>query len=94
LVDPSRIQLAFGAIVLPITFLGAVYYPWAALGPIPWLKGLALANPLVYISEGLRGALTSGVPHMRLWLVIAAMSVSIVVLGAVGVRGFRRRVVD
>jgi ABC-2 type transport system permease protein len=94
LVDPSRIQLAFGAIVLPITFLGAVYYPWAALGPIAWLKGLALANPLVYISEGLRAALTAGVPHMNLWLVLAAMTASIVALGAVGIRGFRRRVID
>ena len=94
LVDPGHIQLAFGAIVLPVTFFGAVYYPWAALTPIPWLKYLALANPLVYISEGLRGALTVGVPHMNLWLVAAAMSGFIVALGAVGIRGFRRRVID
>ena len=94
LVDPGHIQLAFGAIVLPVTFLGAVYYPWAALAPIPWLKYLTLANPLVYISEGLRGALTVGVPHMSLWLVVAAMSGFILALGAVGIRGFRRRVID
>ncbi len=94
LVDPGHIQLAFGAIVLPVTFLGAVYYPWAALTPIPWLKYLALANPLVYISEGLRGTLTVGVPHMNLWLVAAAMSGFILALGAVGIRGFRRRVID
>jgi len=94
LVDPAHIQLAFGAIVLPVTFLGAVYYPWAALTPIPWLKYLALANPLVYISEGLRGALTAGVPHISLWLVIVGMSGFILALGAVGIRGFRRRVID
>ena len=94
LVAPDHIQLAFGAIVLPVTFLGAVYYPWAALTPIPWLKYLALSNPLVYISEGLRGALTVGVPHMNLWLVVAAMSGFILALGAVGIRGFRRRVID
>ena len=94
LVDPDHIQLAFGAIVLPVTFFGAVYYPWAALTPIPWLKYLALANPLVYINEGLRGALTVGVPHMNLWLVVAAMSGFILALGVVGIRGFRRRVID
>ena len=94
LVAPGQIQLAFGVIVLPVTFLGAVYYPWAALTPIPWLKYLALANPLVYISEGLRGTLTVGVPHMNLWLVGAAMSGFILTLGAVGIRGFRRRVID
>jgi ABC-2 type transport system permease protein len=94
LVEPGRIQLAFGAIVLPVTFLGAVYYPWAALTPIPWLKALVLANPLVYISEGLRGALTTGVPHMNLWVVAAAMVGLILALGAVGIRGFYRRVID
>ena len=94
LVDPGHIQLAFGAIVLPVTFLGAVYYPWATLTPIPWLKYLALANPLVYISEGLRGALTVGVPHMNLWLVFAAMSGFILALGVLGIWGFRRRVID
>jgi ABC-2 type transport system permease protein len=94
LVDPGHIQVAFGAVVLPVTFLGAVYYPWTALTPIPWLKYLALANPLVYISEGLRGALTVGVPHMNLWLVVAAMSAFILSLGAVGIRGFCRRVID
>ncbi len=94
LVDPGHIQIAFGAIVLPVTFLGAVYYPWEALTPIPWLKYLALANPLVYISEGLRGALTVGVPHMNLWVVAAAMSGFILALGAVGIRGFRSRVID
>ena len=94
LVAPGHIQLAFGAIVLPVTFFGAVYYPWATLTPISWLKYLALANPLVYISEGLRGALTVGVPHMNLWLVTAAMSGFILALGAVGISGFRRRVID
>jgi ABC-2 type transport system permease protein len=94
LIDPHHIQLAFGAIILPITFLGAVYYPWAALSPIPWLKGLALTNPLVYVSEGLRGGLTEGVPHMKLVLVITAMGAFIVALGVVGIRGFRRRVID
>lgn len=94
LIDPAHIQLAFGAIVLPITFLGAVYYPWAVLTPIPWLKGLALANPLVYISEGLRGALTVGVPHMSLWVVGGVMTAFIAALGVIGIRGFRRRVID
>jgi ABC-2 type transport system permease protein len=94
LVDPGHIQIAFGAIVLPVTFFGAVYYPWAALTPIPWLKYLALANPLVYISEGLRGALTVGVAHMNLWLVASAMSGFILALGAVAIQGFRRRVIE
>jgi ABC-2 type transport system permease protein len=56
--------------------------------------GLALANPLVYISEGLRGALTGGVPHIFLSLVAAAMTGFILALRALAIRGFRRRVID
>jgi ABC-2 type transport system permease protein len=93
-VPPSQIQLAFGALVLPATFLGAVYYPWAALTPIPWLKAAVLANPLVYVSEGMRAGLTAGGPHMSLGVVLAAMSAFTFALGGVALRGFRRRVVD
>ena len=31
-VKPQQIGLIFGVVVMPITFLGCVYYPWAALG--------------------------------------------------------------
>ncbi len=30
-VKPQQIGLIFGVVVIPITFLGCVYYPWAAL---------------------------------------------------------------
>ena len=31
-VKPQQIGLIFGVVVMPITFLGCVYYPWAAAG--------------------------------------------------------------
>ena len=37
-VSPRQVPLLFGIVVLPITFLGATYYLWASLTPIPWLK--------------------------------------------------------
>ena len=30
-VKPAQIGLIFGTVVMPITFLGCVYYPWAKL---------------------------------------------------------------
>src|SRR5207249_2948026 len=39
-IEPRQVNLVFSAIVIPITFLGATYYPWARLTPIPWLKDL------------------------------------------------------
>ena len=64
LVAPRQIGLIFSLVVIPITFLGCVYYPWQQLGAIPWLKALTLLNPLVYVSEGLRAAMTPSLPHM------------------------------
>ena len=32
-----------------------------------------LVNPLIYISEGMRAALTNGVPHMALWAIYLAL---------------------
>ena len=35
----------FGIVVVPITFLGCVYYPWAMLTNVRWLQILVLINP-------------------------------------------------
>ncbi|MBV8691790.1 MAG: ABC transporter permease [Actinobacteria bacterium] len=89
--DSRQVPLIFTIIVLPITFLGAVYYPWSSLTPIGWLKVGVLVNPLVYISEGLRAGLTN-VHHMPLVAVYGAMLGYTALLGALGIRGFKKRV--
>lgn len=90
-IEPRQIGLMFSVVVIPLTFLGAVYYPWTSLAPIRWLQLAVLVNPLVYVSEGLRAALTPDVPAMAPAMHLGAMAVSVVVLGAVGLRGFVRR---
>ena len=90
-VQPHQVPLMFSVIVIPITFLGATYYPWARLTPIAWLKVAVLVNPLVYMSEGFRMALTP-VPHMPGPAIYAALIGFIAGLGWLGVDGFRKRV--
>ena len=92
-VKPQQIGLIFGVVVMPITFLGCVYYPWAALTHMRWLQIGVLVNPIVYMSEGLRGALTTGLPHMPEWLVLVMLCVFLCLLTTLGVRGFLRRVI-
>jgi ABC-2 type transport system permease protein len=91
-IAPQQVPLMFSIIVIPITFLGAIYYPWTKLSSIPWLKVVVLINPLVYMSEGFRMALTSGVEHMPAVAIYAALVGFGGLLTWVGVRGFRRRV--
>lgn len=92
-VEPRQIGLIFSVVVVPITFLGCVYYPWALLSHVPWLQYAVLVNPIVYMSEGLRAALTPALPHMPVWLVLGALVLSLLLLGWAGIRGFLRRVI-
>ncbi len=91
-VKPQQIGLIFGVVVMPITFLGCVYYPWAQLDRIRWLQNAVLINPIVYMSEGLRAALTP-VPHMGEARIIAMLLFFLVLLSWLGMRGFLRRVI-
>jgi ABC-2 type transport system permease protein len=94
IVKPQQIGLMFAVVVLPITFLGCVYYPWAVLRPVPWLQALVLVNPLVYMSEGLRTVLTPDLPHMPVWAFLLALTTAVGLLGTIGVRGFLRRTIS
>ena len=93
-VRPQQIGLVFSIVVVPITFLGCVYYPWAALNHIRWLQIAVLANPIVYMTEGLRAALTPGIPHMYSPLILLALLISLAVLGGIGLRGFLSKVIS
>lgn len=90
---PQQIGLIFGVVVIPITFLGCVYYPWAALTHIRWLQIGVLMNPIVYMSEGLRAALTPTLPHMHPALILSMLVVAMCLLTWLGIRGFLRRVI-
>jgi ABC-2 type transport system permease protein len=92
-VKPQQIGLIFGVVVMPITFLGCVYYPWVALKYIRWLQIGVLVNPIVYMSEGLRSALTPMLPHMPPSLILSMLTFFLILLTWLGIRGFLRRVI-
>ena len=93
-VDPRKMQMVFAVVLLPLTMLGCVYYPWSALHAIRWLQILVLINPMVYMTEGLRAALTPSIGHMPLWAIMLALIGGTAVFGYLGVRTFRNRVVN
>jgi ABC-2 type transport system permease protein len=86
------LPILVGFIALPLGFFGAIFYTWDALTPIGWLKVLVLINPLVYMSEGFRASLSTGVVHMPLPAIYGALVGSCVLFTVLGIRGFKRRV--
>jgi len=78
-IAPQQIGLMFSIIIAPMLMFGCAYYPWRGLDRVPVIKYLVLVNPLVYVAEGMRGAITPEVPHMPL----LASSGALVVLAGV-----------
>ncbi len=97
-IAPRNIGVMFGFIVLPLTFLGGTYYPWTALaavkaGGFSWLQALVCLNPLIYVTEGFRAALTTA-PHMPLYVIYPVLLAFCVLFLWAGCRGFRGRVIS
>lgn len=97
-ISPRNIGLMFGFIVLPITFLGGTYYLWTTLsaikiGGFSWLQALVCVNPLIYVSEGFRAALTTA-PHMELYVMYPVFVALCALFLWVGIRGFYKRVLS
>jgi ABC-2 type transport system permease protein len=94
--EARNIGAMFGFVVLPLTFLGGAYYQWTQLssidvGGFPWLQTLVLLNPLIYVAEGMRAALTS-LSHMPLYVVYPVLLGFCVVFLTLGLRNFKRRI--
>lgn len=96
--DPRTVPMLFGVIVIPMTFLGGTYYAWTALAPVKlggwsWLQTLVLVNPLIYVTEGFRAALTHS-HHMHLYVIYPVLIGFCALFLWQGIKGFRKRVLS
>jgi len=91
--DPRSVMAMFAVLLTPLLYLGCTLYPWSALGPVRWLQVLSLVNPLTYVSEGFRAALTPA-DHLSLFVVYPVLAGFTALLLHQGVRHFRGRVVS
>jgi len=92
-INPQQIGLMFSIIIAPMIFFGCAYYPWQGLDAIPVAKYAVLIDPLVFVSEGMRAALTPEMPHMPLAAVLGAEVLMLAVFMTFGLRSFMRRAV-
>ena len=92
-VEARQINVVFAVVLTPLLFTGATFYPWAALDTLRWFQVITLLNPLTYVSEGLRAAVTDAAHLGNGWIALGLVGWTLV-FGAIGVRGFERRAVD
>jgi ABC-2 type transport system permease protein len=93
-IGQTQIGLMFSLVLAPMMMFGCAYYPWSALATFPILQYAVLVNPLVYASEGLRGALAPQFPHIDTMLVIAALAVIDIALLYFGLKKFQNKAVS
>ena len=91
LVPPNRINIMFALILTPLLFTGASQYPWPSLVHLRWFQVVTALNPLTYVSEGLRGAMTPQVAHIHPWICLVVLAGATIVLSGIGMWGFFRR---
>lgn len=92
IVKPQQIGILYGIFVIPVQFLGCVYYPWSNLHDIRWVQILTLVNPLTYLSEATRAALTPQIHHMAAAVSLSVAAILSVFLVFAGTRLLGQRV--
>jgi ABC-2 type transport system permease protein len=93
IVKPNQIAAMFPGFLMPVVFLGAIFFSWQSLSAIPVLQAIVLVNPLVYANEALRAILTPQIAHMPLVWSVLGLVAAIVIMGGFGFHRFHRMVV-
>jgi ABC-2 type transport system permease protein len=93
-VPPSRIQVIFALVFVPLIFTGATQYPWPSLDTLRWFQVVTALNPLTYASEGVRAALVPDIPHITPWICIVVLLGAGLAFTAAGLQGFQRRAIS
>ena len=91
---PQQVGMMLSVIVAPMMMFGCAYYPWRGLDAIPAMKWAVLVNPLVYVAEGMRAAITPATPHMPLLAIASALLLINVIFIFLGLKTFMKRAVS
>jgi ABC-2 type transport system permease protein len=92
-VQPRFSGLLFAVVIGPLMLFGCAYYPYASLAALGAVRYLFLLNPLTFMSEAMRLAVTPDVPHMPLPLLLAGLVGFAVLFTLLGTRSFAKRTI-
>jgi ABC-2 type transport system permease protein len=92
IVKPSQVAAMFPGFLMPVVFLGGIFYTWKQLSPLPVMQVVTLIDPLTWVNEALRAVMTVQVESLPLALTIPGIIVWIAVPGFFAFRRFDRMV--
>ncbi len=92
-VQPRFSGLLFAVVLGPMMLFGCAYYPFAALSAIGPLRYVFLVNPLTFVSEAMRIAVTPGATHMSPYLLLPGLLAYLALFAVLGARSFEKRTI-
>jgi ABC-2 type transport system permease protein len=92
-VQPRFAGLLFAVVLGPMMLFGCAYYPWAQLEAIGPVRYLFLLNPLTFVSEAMRLAVTPEAPHMPTALLLVGLLGWLLAFTLLGARSFEKRAI-
>jgi ABC-2 type transport system permease protein len=92
-VQPRFSGLLFAVVLGPMMLFGCAYYPFAGLSAIGPFRYLFLVNPLTFVSEAMRVAVTPGAQHMSAPLLLAGLAGYLALFSWLGARTFEKRTI-
>lgn len=92
IVLPSQIAAMFPGFLMPVVFLGGIFYTWHQLTPLPVMQVVTLLDPLTWINEAIRAILTPQIESIPLAVTMTGSAVWIAVLGLTAAKRFHRMV--
>jgi ABC-2 type transport system permease protein len=91
-VKPMQVAAMFPGFLMPVVFLGGIFYTWNQLAPLPVMQVITLLDPLTWINEAIRGIMTPQITSLPLAVTITGIVIWILIMGAAALRRFDRMV--
>ena len=92
IVKPSQIAAMFPGFLMPVVFLGSIFYTWHQLAPLPVMQVITLIDPLTWVNEAIRSIMTPQIESLPLYITIPGVILWIFGLGVIAFRRFDRMV--
>jgi ABC-2 type transport system permease protein len=86
--------LLFAVVIGPMMLFGCAYYPFSSLDVLGPLRWVFVLNPLVFMSEAMRLAVTPDVRHMAAPLLLGGLLAHLLLFAWMGARSFEKRTIS
>lgn len=88
----SRIGAVWMRLIFPMWFMGGYLHSWSSLKEVaPAIAYIDLFNPIIYVTESIRGAIIGPENFIHFWFCLAAMALATLICSIVGFYRLKKR---